>query len=176
MGPDIEVFPFLETKAMALPGSRFRVSTIMSSVVALSLGLGWACREYAWAIERADLVASQTVNLDQVKMNEFKDKDSPVGQIGLYTQGETPSSSSFVTGRFIIDPGKSPHAPHVHPEEEVLIVEKGTGEIFCDGKTTSVGPGSVMYTAPNASHGINNTGQEPLTFYFVKWATKSNSR
>ena len=47
--------------------------------------------------------------------------------------------------------------------------ESGTGEIFCDGKTTKVGPGSVMYTTPNAPHGITNTGKEPIVFYFVKW-------
>jgi mannose-6-phosphate isomerase-like protein (cupin superfamily) len=75
-----------------------------------------------------------------------------------------------VTGRFILQPGKTPHAPHTHVEEEVMIVESGTGEIFCDGKTTKVGPGSVMFTTPNVSHGITNTGSEPLVFYYVKWA------
>ena len=29
-----------------------------------------------------------------------------------------------------------------------MIIESGHGEIFCDGKTTKIGPGSVMYTAP----------------------------
>ena len=77
-------------------------------------------------------------------------------------------------GRFIIDPGKSPHAPHVHDDEEILIVETGHGEIICDGKTTKVGPGSVMYSTPNVAHGINNTSNEPLTFYFVKWTPKGS--
>ena len=80
-----------------------------------------------------------------------------------------------MTGRFVIDPGKSPHAPHVHGDEEVLIVESGHGEILCDGKATKVGPGSVMYSTPNVAHGIDNTGSEPLTFYFVKWVPKGAS-
>ena len=71
-----------------------------------------------------------------------------------------------------IDPGKTPHAPHTHVEEEIMIVESGRGEIFCDGKTTKVGPGSVMFTTPNAPHGITNTGETPLVFYFVKWAPR----
>ena len=50
-----------------------------------------------------------------------------------------------------------------------MIVTAGAGEISCDGKTTAVGAGSVMFTAPNVKHGIKNTGKEPLTFYFVKW-------
>ena len=50
-----------------------------------------------------------------------------------------------------------------------MIIESGHGEIFCDGKTTKIGPGSVMYTTPNAPHGITNTGSEPIVFYYVKW-------
>ncbi len=51
-----------------------------------------------------------------------------------------------------------------------MIVESGRGEIFCDGKTTKVGPGSAMYTTPDAPHGIVNTGDVPLVFYYLKWA------
>ncbi len=151
---------------------RFRLTTLVPTVIALTLGIGWAFREAAHARERAAVVGSQTINLDEIKMSLAKYEGQPVGQIGIYTQGDTPGSSNFVTGRFIIDPGKTPHRPHVHPEEEVMIVETGQGEIFCDGKTTKVGPGSVMFTTPNAPHGINNTGSEPLTFYFVKWGRK----
>lgn len=154
------------------PRIRIRRETVVASAVALGLALGWAWRETAWAQEKAAAARSQTITLDQVKMSEFRDQDKPVGQIGIYLGGDTPSSSKFVTGRFVLDPGKTPHAPHTHAEEEVMVVESGTGEIFCDGKTTKVGPGSVMFTTPNAPHGITNTGQTPLVFYFVKWAPK----
>jgi mannose-6-phosphate isomerase-like protein (cupin superfamily) len=72
----------------------------------------------------------------------------------------------------VLEAGKTPHAPHTHPEEEVMIVESGVGEIYCDGKTTKVGPGSVMFTTPNTAHGITNTGTTPLVFYYVKWVGK----
>lgn len=142
--------------------------------LALVLAIGWGWRETVHARERARTLESQTLNLDNLKMAVFKDGENPVGQIGLYVQGETPGCASLVTGRFIIDPGKSPHAPHVHEDEEILIVETGHGEIICDGKTTKVGPGSVMYSTPNVAHGINNTSNEPLTFYFVKWTPKGS--
>jgi mannose-6-phosphate isomerase-like protein (cupin superfamily) len=148
------------------------LSTAAPIAIALALGTGWAFREAAHARERAAVAISQTINLDEIKMSLATYEDKPVGQIGIYTQGDTPASTNFVTGRFVIDPGKTPHRPHVHPEEEVMIVETGHGEIFCDGKTTKVGPGSVMFTTPNTPHGINNTGTEPLTFYFVKWGRK----
>ncbi len=145
------------------------------AAVAIALGIGWVSREVAFAREKADMVKSQTVSLDAVKMSPAEYEGKRSGEAGIYVQGDTPGSSNFVTGRFVIDPGKTPHKPHVHIEEEVVVIESGTGEIFCDGKTTKVGPGSVMYTTPNAPHGIDNTGDTPLVFYFIKWAPKSKS-
>jgi len=155
---------------------RLRPSTVLWAGLTLSLGIGWAFRELAQAREWAAVLASQTLTVDQLKMSTYEDRGNPVGRVGLYVQGETPGCSSLVTGRFILDPGKSPHPPHVHDDEEVLIVGSGHGEIICDGKTTKVGPGSMMYSTPNVAHGINNTGQEPLTFYFVKWTPRGNSQ
>lgn len=156
--------------------SPIRLSTAVWTALVLSLSVGLAFRELAHARDRAGILTSQTLNLDQLKMSRYEDQGKPVGQIGLYVQGETPGCSAFVTGRFIVDPGKSPHPPHVHEDEEVLIVESGHGEIICDGKTTKVGPGSMMYSTPKVAHGINNTGQEPLTFSFVKWTPRGSSQ
>ena len=30
----------------------------------------------------------------------------------------------------------------------------------------------MMYTTPNAPHGITNTGSEPVVFYYVKWESR----
>jgi mannose-6-phosphate isomerase-like protein (cupin superfamily) len=172
----IEVDPTTgETIPMPRNTSRVPMRRLAPTAVAISLALGWAWREVARATERSDALASKTRNLEDIKMGVFKDGENPVGKIGLYFQGETPGCASFVTGRFVLDPGKSPHPPHVHEDEEILIVESGRGEVICDGKTTPVGPGSVMYSTPNVAHGINNTGSEPLTFYFVKWTPKGPS-
>jgi mannose-6-phosphate isomerase-like protein (cupin superfamily) len=155
---------------------RVRPETAALSALAIALGLGWASREVAFARERAEALASQTVTLDKVEMVEDRYEGKPVGKNGVYFRGDTPASTKFVTGRYAIDPGKSPHPPHTHVEEEVMIVESGTGEIFCDGKTTKVGPGSVMFTTPHAPHAITNTGTTPLVFYYVKWAENPNRK
>jgi len=153
--------------------SILRPSTALPSLLAVALAAGWGWREVVHAQAGQAITPSQTVTLEDVAMKVYFDGDKPVGRIGLYLEGETQASRSLVTGRFVIDPGKSPHAPHVHPDEEILIVESGRGEIFCDGKTTKVGPGSVMFSAPDVPHNITNTGTEPLTFYFMKWLPKA---
>ncbi|MHC5537859.1 cupin domain-containing protein [Singulisphaera rosea] len=153
--------------------TRLRLETILPAALALALGVGWAARELTFAQEGAAPLRSKTVVLDQIKMAEYRDQGKAVGQLGIYLAGETPRSSKFVTGRLVLDAGKSPHPPHVHEEEEVMVIESGHGEIVCDGETTKVGPGSVMYTTPNVAHGIVNTGDTPLVFTFVKWAEKA---
>jgi mannose-6-phosphate isomerase-like protein (cupin superfamily) len=156
---------------MTTPSPRRRPTRSTAlALLALALALGWAARERAFARAMADPVKSQTLNLDAVTMKDDAPSGALVGHNGVYFLGDTPASTKFATGRYVIEPGKSPHAPHTHVEEEVMIVESGRGEIFCDGKTTKVGPGSAMYTAPDASHGIVNTGDVPLVFYYVKWA------
>ncbi len=151
---------------------RLRLRTLGLLALALTLALGWAARERAFADEKAAILKSTTVTLDQVKMGEYKDRGKAVGKLGIYLGGDTPGSSKFVTGRLVLDPGQTPHPPHTHVEEEVMVIEQGTGEIDVDGKITKVGPGSVMYTTPNVPHGIVNTGDTPIVFYFIKWAGK----
>lgn len=93
-------------------------------------------------------------------------------RVFVHYNGPTDQLSGMCTGMAVLDPGASPHPPHRHPEEEFLIIAEGTGAIECDGKTTQVGPGAIMYCAGNVLHGIVNTGRVPLTFYWSKWMAK----
>jgi quercetin dioxygenase-like cupin family protein len=144
-------------------------SVFALGVLCAILAAGWTTRELVHAGEKSKAIASQTVNLANVKIQDFAFEGTPRGQVGIYFEGHTAGTRNFVTGIFHLKPNTEPHPIHKHPEEEILIVAKGKGEIICDGKTTKVGPGSVMFTAPNAPHGIRNTGDDVLTFYFVKW-------
>ena len=65
--------------------------------------------------------------------------------------------------------GASPHPPHTHPDEELLIVKEGTIESFLDGKTTPLGPGGIVFHAANQPHTVKNLGTTPATYYVIKW-------
>ena len=93
----------------------------------------------------------------------------PFGDLRIYFDGPTDQLRSMTAGSLLLKPGMSPHPPHQHPEEEFMVVTEGTGEITVGGKTTKVGPGSMMYSAANHVHGVLNTGKTPLLFYFYKW-------
>jgi mannose-6-phosphate isomerase-like protein (cupin superfamily) len=93
----------------------------------------------------------------------------PFGDLRIYFDGPTDQLSAMTAGSLLLKPGMSPHPPHEHPEEEFMVVTEGSGEITIAGRTTKVGPGSMMYSAAGRMHGVVNTGKTPLLFYFYKW-------
>lgn len=86
-----------------------------------------------------------------------------------YFEGPTDQLKLLVAGSVTLNPGATPHPPHTHPEEEIMVVTEGTGIIGLNGKDKKVGPGSMMYSAANKPHDIRNTGTTPFTFYYYKW-------
>ena len=93
----------------------------------------------------------------------------PFGDQHIYFAGATDQIQSMTAGSLLLNAGMSPHAPHQHPEEEIMILTEGAGEISGEGKVTKVAAGSSMYCGAGKLHGIVNTGKSPLLFYYFKW-------
>ncbi len=91
------------------------------------------------------------------------------GDLHVYFEGPTDQLKSMTAGSLRLNPGQEPHPPHQHPEEEMMVVTEGTGEISIEGKVSSVAPGAMMYCAAGRVHGVRNTGKTPLLFYYYKW-------
>ena len=68
-----------------------------------------------------------------------------------------------------LNPGETPHAPHQHPDEELLIVKEGTVESLNNGELKRLGPGSIIFQGANQLHAIKNVGTVPATYHVIKW-------
>ena len=68
-----------------------------------------------------------------------------------------------------LNPGETPHPPHKHPDEEIVIIREGTCEFVMNGETHRVGPGSVVFQASNQMHSVRNVGNTPATYHVIKW-------
>jgi mannose-6-phosphate isomerase-like protein (cupin superfamily) len=68
-----------------------------------------------------------------------------------------------------VNHGQASHAPHKHVEEELIIIKEGTFEVMQNGKTSEVGPGSVIFEASNEMHGMRNVGETQGTYIVVKF-------
>ncbi|MDA0203843.1 MAG: cupin domain-containing protein [Acidobacteria bacterium] len=96
----------------------------------------------------------------------------PFGDHRIFMQGPTEMMKSFESGNVYLKRGETPHPPHRHIDEEIMLITQGTGEIVVEGEVTKVNPGSMMYTGSNKEHGIVNTGDTELVFYYFKWIKK----
>lgn len=70
-----------------------------------------------------------------------------------------------------LNPGLSSHPPHTHPNEELVIIDRGEVETLSAGKWQRVGPGSIIFNASNAPHALRNIGKAPARYHVVNWST-----
>jgi quercetin dioxygenase-like cupin family protein len=70
-----------------------------------------------------------------------------------------------------LNPGENSGEPRLHLQEEIIIVKEGTVEATFDGKTQTVGPGSIFFFASNAVTRLRNAGDTPATYIVVYYHT-----
>ena len=101
--------------------------------------------------------------------NTIEVKPTKVGSTRTFFQAPTATLDELECHVTTLNPGETPHPPHKHPDEELIIVKEGTVESLVNGQMRRVGPGSVIFQAANQMHSIRNVGQTPATYHVVKW-------
>lgn len=101
--------------------------------------------------------------------NSIEVKPTKVGSSRKFFQAPTATLDELECHVTTLNPGESPHPPHQHPDEELMIVKEGTVETLVNGQMKVVGPGSVIFQASNQLHSIRNVGKTPATYHVIKW-------
>jgi quercetin dioxygenase-like cupin family protein len=96
-------------------------------------------------------------------------KPNDWGAVRQVVRERTPTLDELEIHVSTLKPGQSPHAPHQHQHEELLILKEGTLETFQSGQTRRVGPGGIIFQASNEMHNVTNVGQAPATYYVIGW-------
>jgi quercetin dioxygenase-like cupin family protein len=68
-----------------------------------------------------------------------------------------------------LNEGQTSHAPHQHPNEELVIIREGTVEVLVQGEWKRLGPGSIAFNASNELHALRNAGTGPATYHVINW-------
>src|SRR5262249_21063025 len=98
------------------------------------------------------------------------------GKVRQVMRTPTPTLDELEIHISTLNPGKSPHAPHQHQHEELLIIKEGTLETFQSGATRRVGPGGIIFQASNELHNVTNVGTTPATYFVVGWTVPGASK
>lgn len=94
-------------------------------------------------------------------------------------QGRTPCLMDFGCHFSVLSPGRRPHRPHKHHEEEILVLLGGEAELILPhfendplGEVRKIKPGSFAYYPAGFHHTLHNPGTGPATYLMFKWQGK----
>jgi (S)-ureidoglycine aminohydrolase len=68
-----------------------------------------------------------------------------------------------------LNAGLVSHAPHKHPQEEIIIVRKGTGVVLLGDTTQPIAEGDLIFFASNFLHSLKNNSTEPLEYFALQF-------
>jgi len=76
----------------------------------------------------------------------------------------------------VLSPGRSPHPPHAHREEELLMVLEGEAELVIatspddpSPRFETLRPGQVIYYPAFQHHTLRNASESAVTYLMFKW-------
>ena len=90
-------------------------------------------------------------------------------------RGATPNVPRLGCHVSVLDPGVTPHPPHEHVEEELLIILEGEADLILvddSGLETThrVRPGFFSYYPSGRLHTLRGAGSDPVTYLMFKWS------
>jgi quercetin dioxygenase-like cupin family protein len=95
-----------------------------------------------------------------------------VGQRRAVFDSPTPTCARLECHVTTLNAGAAPHAPHHHPDEEIILVREGTMEVTIQGRPQQLTAGGIAFLASNEEHGFRNVGSSPATYYVIRVATE----
>ena len=81
----------------------------------------------------------------------------------------TPTLANLECHITTLNPGESPHAPHRHANEELMVVKEGTLAALQGDQTNIVTAGGIIFEASNEWHGLKNIGTNQAVYYVFKF-------
>ncbi|GAB3942808.1 hypothetical protein GCM10028805_08000 [Spirosoma harenae] len=87
-------------------------------------------------------------------------------------EGNTLDFSHLEVHATTLPPHQAPHPAHKHDDEELIIIKEGKLTITIEGKTKTLGPGSIALIMPGDEHGFTNNDGAPATYYVMRYTSK----
>jgi XRE family transcriptional regulator, regulator of sulfur utilization len=99
----------------------------------------------------------------------FTERSVAYGSVRSVVRAPTMTLDELEMHITTLNPGQTSHAPHQHPNEELIIIREGTVDTLSGGEWKRLGPGSIIFNASNELHGLKNVGTTPATYHVINW-------
>jgi quercetin dioxygenase-like cupin family protein len=96
---------------------------------------------------------------------------TPIGERRGLFDGPTATFANAEGHVTTLHPGETPHEPHRHSDEELIIVKEGLIEVSINGQASHAGAGSVFFFASGDLHGLRNAGPTAATYFVFRFLT-----
>jgi quercetin dioxygenase-like cupin family protein len=103
------------------------------------------------------------------KWEDMAVRKTDVGELRSLVREPTRTLDELEMHVTTLNPNTTSHAPHTHPNEEIVIVREGTLQAHVNGKEVVVGPGGILFYASMQPHGVKNIGDTPATYFVINW-------
>jgi XRE family transcriptional regulator, regulator of sulfur utilization len=134
--------------------SRLILSRLLVSTCAIAL---WATSASAQAPLRSTVFPADSARMRTGPTNQRSLVDTLTAILSKLEMHET-----------TLAPGQSPHPPHRHAHEELMVVRRGVVEVLQGTKTRIARAGDVIFMASNELHGLKNTGTAKTTYLVIR--------
>jgi len=145
--------------------------TAYISIVLIAFSLG-----YILALKSAmrSSISSESINSKVIPRSETERENGNWGVMDKYTYDHTSTygTENMFTALVDLVPGESVHPAHHHAEEEIMLITKGSGIWSLGDKQIEAKSGDLLYASPWKMHGLENTGTDTMTFFFLRWLNK----
>jgi XRE family transcriptional regulator, regulator of sulfur utilization len=138
-------------------------------VAALAASVTLACTTLADS-------ASQPLDSRVWSWSELAAQKTPVGERREVVRQPTRTLDELEMHITTLNPHVASHAPHTHPNEEMIILKEGTVKAHVNGQEIVVQAGGVLFFASMQPHAVQNIGDVPATYYVVNWSTPAGRK
>lgn len=116
----------------------------------------------------AQSVAKPVMHSCVFNWRSLKVQPTKTGERRSVFDAPTPALEDLEMHITTLNPGESPHQPHRHAAEELMIIKDGTLEALQGDQTNIVTAGGIIFEASNELHGLRNIGTNRATYYVLK--------
>ncbi len=101
--------------------------------------------------------------------NSLQTKNTGKGYRRDFFNRATSQLTQFEMHTTALDADSVSHAPHTHVQEEIILILRGTVEMYINGNLHKGAAGDLYFISSNVPHALKNIGKEQCEYFAFQW-------